>query len=333
MAQPLGSRLPDELAGWVRDARFLVTGGAGFIGSQLAEALLAAGASVRVLDNFFSGKQENLESIRRSTQRDVELVTGDVRDADTVRAAVEGVDFVLHQAALPSVPRSVADPEASHGVNATGTLLVLQASRKSKVKRVVVASSSSVYGETPTLPKHEQLPLSPLSPYAVSKLAAESYAQVFHTVYGAETVALRYFNVFGPRQDPASEYAAVVPRFVSAAVSGSPLRIFGAGDQTRDFTYVDDVVQANVRACVAPTAAGKSYNIAGGVRVTIKELAETIVSLCGGEAKIEFQAPRKGDIKHSLASIERAAADLGYVRTVALREGLERTVEWFRHPG
>lgn len=333
MGQSLQSRLPNDLAAQVKGARFLVTGGAGFIGSQLAEAILAAGASVRVLDNFFSGKRENLENVRRSTGEEVELVTGDLRDADTVRAAVEGIDYVLHEAALPSVPRSVADPEASHAVNATGTLLLLQASRKATVKRVVLASSSSVYGETPTLPKHEALPLCPLSPYAVSKLAAESYAQVFYTVYGMETVALRYFNVFGPRQDPASEYAAVVPRFVSAALSGAPLRIFGDGEQTRDFTYVGDVVEANVRACLATAAAGKVYNIAGGVRVTIKELAETIVSLCGDKAKIEFLPPRKGDIKHSLASIERAAADLGYARAVTLRDGLERTVEWFRHPG
>lgn len=258
------------------------------------------------------------------------LVKGDICDAALVASAVDGADYVLHQAALPSVPRSVADPRASHEVNATGTLLVLIAARNAKVKRVVLASSSSVYGETPTLPKREDLPLLPLSPYAVSKLAAESYARVFHGVYALPAVALRYFNVFGPRQDPASQYAAVLPRFVAAALRGEPLRIYGDGEQTRDFTYVEDVVQANLRACFAEAAPGNVYNIAGGARVTVRGLAETVIDKTGSRSPIVLDPPRPGDIRHSLASIELAQSDLGYSRTVDLEEGVARTVGWFR---
>ena len=314
----------------VKGARFLVTGGAGFIGSNIVEHLLAAGAHVRILDNFFSGRRSNLDDVRAATGRDADLMVGDIRDMQTVRAAMLGMDFCLHQAAIPSVPRSVSDPESTNAVNIDGSLNVLVAARDAKLKRVVVASSSSVYGETPTLPKHEELALDPLSPYAVSKLATETYAKVFFGMYGLEAVALRYFNVFGPRQDPNSQYAAVVPNFVNAALSGGTIRIYGDGEQTRDFTYVENVVRANVGSCFAPNAPGKAINIAGGDRVTVNQLAQKIMALAGGRTQIVHEPSRSGDIKHSLASVERARTILGYNRTVNLDEGLRRTVEAYR---
>ena len=325
MTEPLLSDMPG-----VRGARFLVTGGAGFIGSNIVEHLLAAGANVRILDNFFSGRRVNLEDVRLATGRDPDLMIGDIRDAQTVRAAMHGIDFCLHQAAIPSVPRSVADPESTNAVGIDGTLNVLVAARDAKVKRVVVASSSSVYGETPTLPKHEELALDPLSPYAVSKLATESYAKVFYGIYKLEAVALRYFNVFGPRQDPTSQYAAVVPNFVTAALTGNPIRIYGDGEQTRDFTYVENVVRANVGSCFAKDAPGKAINIAGGDRVTVKQLAQKIIALAGSRSTIVHEPSRAGDIRHSLASVERARTILGYNRTVDLEEGLRRTVDCYR---
>ena len=325
MTEPLLSDMPG-----VKGASFLVTGGAGFIGSNIVEHLLAAGANVRILDNFFSGRRVNLEDVRQATGREADLFVGDIRDMQTVRAAMHGIDYCLHQAAIPSVPRSVSDPESTNAVNIDGTLNVLIAARDAKLKRVVVASSSSVYGETPTLPKHEELALDPLSPYAVSKLATETYAKVFFGIYGLPTVALRYFNVFGPRQDPNSQYAAVVPNFVTAAITGSPIRIYGDGEQTRDFTYVENVVRANVGSCFSEKAPGQVINIAGGDRVTIKQLAQKIMTLAGGKTQIIHEPARSGDIKHSLASVERARAVLGYNRTVNLDEGLRRTVEAYR---
>jgi UDP-glucose 4-epimerase len=309
----------------VRDARFLVTGGAGFIGSNIVEHLLAAGAKVRVLDNFFSGRRTNLEEAGKGW----ELVTADVRDMQAVREAMRGVDFVLHQAAIPSVPRSVSDPESTNQVNVDGTLNVLIAARDAKVHRVVVASSSSVYGETPTLPKIEDMPLDPLSPYAVSKLATETYAKVFHGIYGMATVALRYFNVFGPRQDPASQYAAAIPNFVTAALGGRPIRIFGDGEQTRDFTYITNVVRANVGSCFVPAAAGKVMNIAGGQKITINALVDKIKKAARSTAPVVHEPERRGDIRHSLASVERAGTILGYNRIVGLDEGLEKTIAWY----
>ena len=322
-------KLLDEFSG-VRGARFLVTGGAGFIGSNITQHLLDAGAEVRVFDDFFSGRRSNLEEVRLTTGKEPEVVVGDVRDAKAVRDAMRGIDFVLHQAAIPSVPRSVADPESTNEVNVTGTLNVLLAARDAKVKRVVVASSSSVYGETPTLPKIEDMALDPLSPYAISKLATETYAKVFYGLYKLEAVALRYFNVFGPRQDPRSQYAAAVPNFVTAALSGNPLVIFGDGEQTRDFTYVDNVVRANVASCFAPKAPGAIMNIAGGKRVTINELATTVIQLAGSRSVLRHDPERPGDIKHSLASVEKAKEILGYNGGVGLEEGLRRTVEWYR---
>ncbi len=325
----VAERLLSDYPG-VNGAQFLVTGGAGFIGSSLVEHLLLEGAKVRILDNFLSGRRENLEEVRIAAGREPDLVDGDVRDAQAVRAAMRGVDYVLHQAAVPSVPRSIADPETTNRVNVEGTLNVLLAARDAKAKRVVVASSSSIYGETPTLPKHEELALEPLSPYAVSKAATEHYARVFHGVYGLPTVALRYFNVFGPRQDPSSQYAAVIPNFVSAATSGGPIRIYGDGEQTRDFTFVTNVVRANVGSCFAAGAVGKAINIAGGRRVTVNELAALVLRLTGSGSKVMHEPARAGDIRHSLASVERAGAILGYNRIVDLEEGLRRTIAWFR---
>lgn len=314
----------------MKGARFLVTGGAGFIGSNLVEHLLLAGANVRVVDNFFSGRRRNLDEVRSITGLEPELVITDIRDANAVREAMRGVDYVLHQAAIPSVPRSVTDPESTHEVNINGSLNVLLAARDAKVKRVVVASSSSVYGETPTLPKVEDMALDPLSPYAVSKLATETYAKVFYGIYGLPTVALRYFNVFGPRQDPTSQYAAAIPNFVTAALAGRPLSVFGDGEQTRDFTFVTNVVRANVGSCFSDAAVGTVMNIAGGKRITVNELANRIIRVADSSSRVVHEPERKGDIKHSLASVERAGAILGYNRIVDLDAGLERTIAWYR---
>src|SRR5581483_5030709 len=256
-------------------ALYLVTGGAGFIGSNLAEGLLRRGARVRVLDNFSTGRRENLEGL------DVELVEGDLRDPDVVRRAVAGVDGVFHEAALRSVPRSVDDPQASNEVNVTGTLGLLMACRAAGVRRVVYASSSSVYGDDPTLPKVETLPTRPVSPYAVSKLAAEHYCHVFTRLYGLETVSLRYFNVFGPRQNPESKYSAVIPRFLELALAGEPLEIHGDGEQSRDFTYIDNVVDGNLRAMEAPGVAGEVFNLACGARYSLLAIAAAVEAFLG----------------------------------------------------
>ncbi|HVO31904.1 MAG TPA: SDR family oxidoreductase [bacterium] len=308
----------------VRRARFLVTGGGGFIGSNIVSHLCEAGAVVRVLDDFSSGKRANL------ADDDVEILEGDVRDPATTRRAVEGMDFVLHQAAIPSVPRSVERPRASHDVNVTGTINVLLAARDAGVRRVVLASSSSVYGESEILPKHEGLLPSPVSPYAANKISVEHYAAAFRAVYGLQSVALRYFNVFGPRQDPESAYAAVIPRFIASALAGAPIHIFGDGEQTRDFTFVTNVVRANVAACFAPNAPGNVINIATGRRSSIRGIAECVIRLTGSHSEIRFEPVRTGDILHSWASIEKAVALLGYAPWVSLDEGLERTIEWHR---
>jgi nucleoside-diphosphate-sugar epimerase len=313
------------------DKCVLVTGGAGFIGSHIVEELVRRGAQVRVLDNWSTGKRENLEiSNAKSQFSTVEVIEGDVRDLDTVRRAVGGVDFVLHQAALPSVPRSVADPLTTNEVNVNGTLNVLVAARDAHVERVVYASSSSVYGSSPTLPKHEEMPTSPLSPYAVSKLAGEHYCRAFSRVYGLPTASLRYFNVFGPRQDPASQYAAVIPKFVSALLDGVPPTIYGDGAQSRDFTYVANVVQANLLACEKDEAIGQVMNVACGERHTLLDLYHELVILIGAEPPPMFAEPRAGDVKHSMAAIDRARQTLGYAPDVEWREGLRRTVEWYK---
>lgn len=305
-------------------SRYLVTGGAGFIGSHLAEALVALGHQVRVLDNFATGKRENLAHLKGR----IELVEADIRDLEAVREAMEGVEVVFHQAALPSVPRSLKDPLTTHQVNATGTLHVLLAAREAGVRRLVYASSSSVYGDTPELPKREDLPPRPKSPYAASKLAGEHYCQAYWSGYGLETVCLRYFNVFGPRQDPGSPYAAAIPLFASALLDGGLVRVYGTGDQTRDFTYVANVVQANLLAAAARGAGGTVCNIACGQQTSILALLSTLGELMGCAPRVQFDPPRPGDVKHSLADLSRASRILGYRPTTSLREGLAETVRW-----
>ncbi len=308
---------------------YLVTGGAGFIGSHLVEELVRAGEKVRVLDNFLTGRRENLAEFRGR----IALIEGDVRSLETCRRAVEDIDFVLHQAALPSVPRSIQDPLLSNDINTGGTLNMLQAAQEAGVKRFVFASSSSVYGGDERLPKREGNEGAPLSPYAVTKVAGEKYCQVFDQTFGLPTVCLRYFNIFGPRQDPASQYAAVVPLFVRLCLEGRPPRIYGDGNQSRDFTYVANVVQANLLACQAAEAPGKVFNIASGGRVTVNELAAAIRDLTGARVEPVHDQPRPGDILHSWADISRATEALGYRPSVNFREGLERTVRWYKERG
>ncbi|HEU4388492.1 MAG TPA: SDR family oxidoreductase [Blastocatellia bacterium] len=305
---------------------FLVTGGAGFIGSHIVERLLRDGQSVRVLDNFSTGKEENLAGMRGN----LEVIKGDVGDAGTVECAMKGAQVAFHQAALGSVPRSVEDPVSTHRSNVDGTMNVLLAAHKAGVKRVVYASSSSVYGETAQLPKHEEIPPEPLSPYALSKLVGEYYCSVFHRVYGVEAVSLRYFNIFGPRQDPNSQYSAVIPRFVTALLDGSRPVVYGDGRQTRDFTYVENVVEANLLAAEREGAAGGVFNIACGGRYSLMELLSKLAELVGREADPVHESARAGDVRDSQASIERAKAGLGYQVTVGFEEGLKRTVEWYR---
>jgi UDP-glucose 4-epimerase len=313
--------------------RYLVTGGGGFIGSNLVEALLRRREEVVVLDDFSTGRRANLEEtlrVRPAGAPEPRVIEGDIRDLDAARAAMRGVTHVLHQAALPSVQRSVEDPLSTNAVNVTGTLNLLVAARDAGVRRFVYASSSSVYGDSPALPKVESMAPAPLSPYAVSKLAGEHYCRVFHGLYGLETVALRYFNVFGPRQDPNSQYAAVVPNFVGAATSRRPPTIFGDGLQSRDFTYIDNTVEANLRACeAAPEAAGKAYNVACGAAATLLDLLRILEKITGSSIRAVHADPRPGDVRHSLASIEEARRALGYETRVGLEEGLRRTVAWF----
>lgn len=306
-------------------ATCLVTGGAGFIGSHLTGYLLRRGHTVRVLDNFATGKRENLNSVMSQ----IEFIEGDLRDLDAVRRVVEGVDCVFHQAALPSVPRSIADPIASNAVNVDGTLNVLVAARDAKVRRVVFASSSSVYGDNPTLPKREDLPPHPLSPYAATKLMGEHYCRLFYQLYGLETVVLRYFNVFGPRQDPKSQYAAVIPKFIALMLDNQPLTIYGDGEQSRDFTFVENVVRANLLAMDAPDAVGKVFNVGCGARYTLNYMVASLQQLMNRAAQVVYAPAKPGDVKHSLASIERAGQYLGYTPQVSFEEGLRRTVHYF----
>lgn len=305
--------------------RVLVTGGAGFIGSHIATRLLETGRDVRVIDNFATGRRSNLAHL----VGDVDLVEGDIRNLEELRSAVRGCDAIVHLAAVPSVPRSIADPATSHEANATGTLNVLMAARDEGASRVVFASSSSIYGSAAELPKHEGLTPLPISPYAVSKLAGESYCRSFYQVYGLETVALRYFNVFGPRQDPQSEYAAVIPRFIWAYRHGEPPVIFGDGEQSRDFTYVENVVRANLAALEVKAIGGRVYNIACGDRITLNELAESLRREIGCETEPVHGPDRPGDVRHSMADISRARAELGYEPVVSLEEGVRVTVEHY----
>ena len=310
----------------------LVTGGSGFIGSHLVEALLKRGALVRVLDNFATGNRRNLAAVvqRVPMQENLTCIDGDITDGAAVREAVRGVEYILHQAALPSVQRSVEDPLTSNRVNVEGTLNILAAAREAGVKRVIYASSSSVYGDSPQLPKVESMATNPLSPYAVSKLAAEDYCRSFTRVYGLETVSLRYFNVFGPRQDPGSVYAAVIPRFIEALLDSRPPMIYGDGTQSRDFTFIENVVQANLLALDASGVAGEAFNIACGESVDLQSVVQLLGEFSNCNVQPEYQAPRTGDVKHSLADISKAKRMLGYHPSVSFREGLKQTFEYFR---
>jgi UDP-glucose 4-epimerase len=307
-------------------SRVLVTGGAGFIGSNLVEALVASGNDVRVLDDLSTGALDNLADIRPAP----EVVLGDIRDPETVLQASDGVEVLYHLAALPSVARSVGDPLTTHRVNVDGTLNVLQSARSTGVRRMIYASSSSVYGDTPRLPKEEDMPLSPQSPYAASKAAGEGYSRSFAHAYGLETVSLRFFNVFGPRQDPTSQYSAVIPRFINHMLAGSSPEIFGDGEQSRDFTYVANVVEAlKLAATAGPDAVGQALNVGFGSRTTLLELVATINDLLGTTIAPSFSAARPGDIRHSHADITKAERLIGYRPSVSVQAGLEKTIAWF----
>ena len=302
----------------------LVTGGAGFIGSHLVRMLLHNEYDVRVLDNFSTGKKENIEALP------IEMLEGDIRDPEAVQSAMQGIDYVFHLAALASVGRSIKDPLTTHAVNTTGTLTVLEAAHRAGVKRVVYAASSSAYGNVPVLPKVESAKPEPASPYAVSKLTGEYYCQVYMQTFGLETTCVRYFNVFGPRQDPKSEYAAVIPRFIDNALKGDAPIIYGDGMQSRDFTYVDNAVQATILAAFVPAAAGNVFNVACGERRNLLELIDILEDLLADRIESVFEDARPGDVKHSQADIELAKAILGYYPEATFKQGLKETVEWFR---
>jgi UDP-glucose 4-epimerase len=310
-------------------ATYLVTGGAGFIGSNIVEELLRRQQRVRMLDNFSTGREENVADFASR----VEIIRADLRDEQAVDAAVEGVDFVLHQAALASVPRSIADPTSNNQVNVQGTLNILNAGRKHGVKRVVYASSSSVYGDSQELPKAESMTPNPKSPYAVAKLAAEYYCRVFGELYGLPTVSLRYFNVFGPRQDPNSQYSAVIPLFVKALLEGKAPNIYGDGEQSRDFTFISNVVNANLLACEAKMTGARVYNIACGGRYTLNQLFAALRDRIGTHVEPVYGPSRPGDVKHSMAAIERIQKELGFRVDVSFEEGIERTVQWYQTVG
>jgi nucleoside-diphosphate-sugar epimerase len=307
-------------------ASYLVTGGAGVIGSHLVEALLAAGERVRVLDSFVTGRRENL-------RRGAELVEGDIAELDVCRRAVDGIDYVLHQAAIPSVPRSVADPITSHRANADGTVNILVAARDAGVTRLVFAGSSSVYGDAATLPKREDMPPNPLSPYALQKLMSERYCQMFTALYGFEAVSIRYFNVFGPRQDPGSPYSGVISLFATALLENRRPTIYGDGEQTRDFTYVANVVDGVLRACTAPRAAGQVINVATGGRISLNELLRVMNRSVGTALDPVYKDGRAGDVRDSQADIAKARDLLGYAPSVDLAEGLDRTIARYRERG
>ncbi|MGA2904224.1 MAG: SDR family oxidoreductase [Candidatus Korobacteraceae bacterium] len=309
-------------------ALYLVTGAAGFIGSALVRALLQRGDQVRGLDNFETGRRENIQDV--STQ--IDFREADLLDFQAVQSACQGADYVLHQAAIPSVPKSIADPARSNQVNVEGTLNVLIAARDAGVKRVVYAASSSAYGDTPTLPKREDMTPLPLSPYAVAKLTGEMYMRVFHGVYGLPTVSLRYFNIFGSRQDPTSQYSAVLAKFITLMLKGERPTIYGDGQQSRDFNYIDNAVAANLLAATAPETdvAGQTFNIATGHRFNLNQTVELLRPLTGYKGDVEYAPERVGDIKHSLADITRAQEKLKYQPLVDFQEGLRRTVEWYR---
>jgi nucleoside-diphosphate-sugar epimerase len=306
-------------------AQYLVTGGAGFIGSHLAEELVRRGERVRVVDSLITGKRQNIAHLP-----DVEFLQGDLADLEVARRAVQGVDYVLHQAAIPSVPRSVQDPITSNRANVDASLNLLVAARDAGVRRVVYAGSSSAYGNAPTLPKVETMATAPLSPYALQKLVAEQYCQMFTNLYGLETVTIRYFNVFGPRQDPSSPYSGVISLFIRALLDGQRPTIYGDGGQTRDFTYVANVVDGVLRACQAKGASGEVINVATGGRISLNELFAAVKKVTGGSVEPIYAETRAGDVRDSQADIGKARRILGYEPTVAFQQGLEKTVEWFR---
>jgi UDP-glucose 4-epimerase len=309
-------------------ALYLVTGGAGFIGSSLGRALIARGDRVRIVDNFSSGRRENFADYAR----DVELIEADILDPTALRRAVEGVEVIFHEAAIPSVPKSMAEPIENHEANASGTLRVLHAAKQAGVRRVVYAASSAAYGDAPELPKLETMAPAPISPYGVSKLAGEYYCQVFAGAYGLETVCLRYFNVFGPRQDPKSEYAAVIPKFITAALAGQTPRIFGDGTQSRDFCHIDNIIEANFKAASAPAAqaSGQMFNIACGAATDLNQVVAVIGDILGRKVEARHEPERAGDIKHSYANVDKARRLLGYTAAVSFADGLRRTLAWYR---
>jgi nucleoside-diphosphate-sugar epimerase len=306
---------------------YLVTGGAGFIGSHLVEELIRRGHRVRVVDSLITGKRRNLEHLEG-----VDFLEGDLADADVAVRATQGIEYVLHQAAIPSVPRSVKDPVTSNRANIDASLNVLVAARDAGVKRLVYAGSSSAYGDTPTLPKREDMPTNPLSPYALQKLVAEQYCRMFTTLYGFETVTIRYFNVFGPRQDPGSPYSGVISLFSTALLERRQPIIYGDGEQTRDFTYVANVVDGVLRACEAPHASGEAINVATGGRISLNDLLKTMNRIVGTDINAIYKEPREGDVRDSQADIAKAKRLLGYEPSVGLEDGLRRTLDWCRTP-
>ena len=308
--------------------KYLITGGAGFIGSNIVKKLLEAGDNVRVVDNFSTGRRENIQEF--IGMPNFELEEGDLSDLDLCRRSVQGIDFVLHQAAIPSVPRSISDPIISNNSNISATLNLLVASRDAGIKKFVFASSSSVYGDNPELPKKEDFPANPISPYALTKYAGERYAQLFYQIFGLPTICLRYFNVFGPKQDPESQYAAVVPKFISALLSKQSPVVFGDGEQTRDFTFVDNVVQANLLAAQSRDGIGDVFNIACGDQISLNKLLELLREIIGVNTEAKYEEPAQGDIFHSRADISKARRVLRYDPSIELKPGLIKTIEWFR---
>ncbi len=306
-------------------ATYLVTGGAGFIGSHIAGRLVKEGNTVKVLDNFCTGKKENLADFLDK----IELIEGDIRDVDLLPEVMKGVDYVSHQAALRSVPKSIEDPGAYNQVNVTGTLNILLTSHQARVKRVVFASSSSVYGETDEFPEKENQELKVISPYAATKLAGETYCRVFAKIYGLETVSLRYFNVFGPRQDPTSQYAAVIPIFIMRMLKGESPQVHGDGEQSRDFTYIDNVVEANLLSCTQPNITGEAFNVAGGGCVSILDIVKELNRIMGKEIKPEFTPPRRGDVKQTWADMTKIKRLMNHQPEIKFKEGLKKTLEFF----
>ena len=311
-------------------AKMAVTGGAGFIGSNLAEYLLGQGHHVVVVDNFSTGKEQNLAGWADRAPDRVQVLRLDINETEPLRQAFQGVQFVFHQAAIPSVPRSISDPQASNLANITGTLSVLVAARDAHVQRVVAASSSSIYGDDPGLPKTETRTGRVLSPYALTKVVCEEYCRLFYQLYGLETVCLRYFNVFGPRQDPKSEYAAVVPRFATRLLAGLSPTIYGDGEQSRDFTYVSNAIDANWIAATHPKAAGEAFNIGCGIRTSLNQLNRLMNEILGTNCQPSYETARPGDVKHSLADVDKAKKLLGYTPAVSLKEGLKKIIDWYR---